>query len=204
MNEVKWHKHPEYVQFMKDYIPGHTKSEIRDAFYRKYNIELSRSQLKNFKVNHGIRSGTTGGQFIKGQQAHNKGKKMPPELYKKCAPTMFKKGQRPINHREVGSERINVDGYTEIKVAEPNKWRLKQRVVYEQYYEEMLSSNDVIIFLDGNKQNFDIENLFKLSRSALARYNQDHMYNFNPEITLAAAQIATIKALKGQILNVNE
>ena len=45
---------------------------------------------------------------------------------------MFAKGNVPPNHRPVGSERISKDGYIEVKVAEPNKWRLKQRVVYEE------------------------------------------------------------------------
>ena len=64
--------------------------------------------------------------------------------------TMFKKGNKPLNHREVGSERINVDGYVEIKVAEPATWKLKQRVVYEEYHKVKLTSNDTIIFLDSN------------------------------------------------------
>ena len=86
-------------------------------------------------------------------------------------------------------------------MAEPNRWRLKHRVIYELHTGEKLSGNDAVIFLDGNRQNLDINNLFKLSRSALVRYNQDHIYNSDPNISLAAAQIATIKALKGQMIN---
>ena len=201
MNKISWRKHPEYVQFMKEYIPGHTESEIRDAFDQKFHIVMNRAQIKNFKTRFDLRSGTMGGQFLKGQVSHNKGQKMSPDVYKRCAPTMFKKGQVPINHKEVGSERINVDGYTEVKVAEPNRWKLKHRMLYEHYTGEKLSSNDAVIFLDGNKQNFNIDNLFKLSRAALVRYNQDHIYNSDPNISLAAAQIATIKALKGQKIN---
>ena len=201
MNKIMWREHPEYVQFLREYIPGHSESEIRDAFDQKFHIVMNRAQIKNFKVNFDVRSGTTGGQFKKGHPSHNKGQKMSPDVYKKLAPTMFTKGQSPVNHREVGSERINVDGYIEVKVAEPNRWRLKHRVIYELHTGEKLSSNDAVIFLDGNRQNLDINSLFKLSRSALVRYNQDHIYNSDPNISLAAAQIATIKALKGQMIN---
>ena len=45
-------------------------------------------------------------RFKKGHVSHNKGKRMPKELYKKCAPTMFRKGHSPVNWKPVGSERI--------------------------------------------------------------------------------------------------
>ena len=199
---LEWIKHPEMEQFLKDFIPGHSGGEIREAFLNEYGITLTKSQIKNFKSSRKIPSGTNGGRFEKGHPSWNKGRKMPPELYKKCAPTMFKKGHVPINHKEVGSERINVDGYTEVKVAEPNKWRLKQRVLYEQYHHVELTRSEVVIFLDGNRLNFDKFNLQKLSRSALARYNQDKLHdNSDRELSRAAAQIATIKALKGQMIN---
>lgn len=67
-------------------------------------------------------------QFKKGQTPPNKGKRMSPETYSRVAPTMFRKGNVPANHRPVGSERVNMDGYVEIKVAEPNKWKHKHRV----------------------------------------------------------------------------
>ena len=53
-------------------------------------------------------------RFQKGSVPPNKGKKVSPEVYSKIQPTMFKKGHSPVNHREVGSERINVYGYIEI------------------------------------------------------------------------------------------
>ena len=190
---IKWRDHPEYVEFLKSFIPGHTESEIMEAFNDKFGIMLNEAKIGNFKHKHQVKSGTHGGRFQKGCKAHNKGKKMSRSVYKKVKSTMFKKGHMPHNHKEVGSERLNVDGYIEIKVAEPKKWMLKQRHVYEKHYGVKLSSNEVIVFLDGDRQNFDINNLYKLTRSGLARYNQDHLYTANKQISLAAAQIAEIK-----------
>lgn len=190
---VRWLEHPEYIKFMKEYIPGHAESEIRQAFFEKFHITLSEQQIGNFKHKYGVKSGTHGGAFVKGLEPHNKGKKMPPEIYARCKKTMFRKGNIPHNHREVGSERTDDEGYTMVKVAEPKKWRLKQRVIYEELHQVKLSSNDVIIFLDGNKQNFDKENLFRLTRAELARYCQDHLYTNNQDISRAAAQMAKIK-----------
>ena len=191
---IKWNKNPDMVAYMKQIIPGHEESEIRAMFLEKFSIELSESQIGNFKNKYKIYSGTHGGCFKKGQVPMNKGKKMSPEVYEKVKHTMFHKGHTPVNHRPVGSERINVDGYTEIKVAEPNKWKLKQRLVYEEYYGVTLTSNDVIIFLDGNKQNLDIKNLYKMTRAALVRYNQDGLYSDNPEQSRAAANVAILKS----------
>ena len=191
---IRWLDHPEYVGFMKDYIPGHVWNETAKAFYEKFGVTLTRSQIKNFCNRFNVRSGiTNAGCFKKGLIPHNKGKKMSAETYQKVKGTMFKKSNIPKNHREVGSERITVDGYVEIKVAEPNKWKVKSRVLYEQYHDVKLTRNDVIIFLDGNKLNLDVDNLFLISRAALARFNQDKFYSDNPEITKAAALMAELK-----------
>ena len=191
---IKWKKNPDMVAYMKQIIPGHEESEIRAMFLEKFSIELSESQIGNFKNKYKVYSGTHGGQFKKGQVPMNKGKKMSPEVYEKAKATMFKSGNIPHNHRAVGSERVNVDGYVEVKVAEPNKWKLKQRLVYEEYYGVTLTSNDVIIFLDGNKQNLDIKNLYKMTRAALVRYNKDGLYSDNPEQSRAAANVAILKS----------
>jgi hypothetical protein len=198
---IKWLEHPEYVSFMKEYIPGHQECEIREAFYEEFGIKLTEAQIGNFKTKHKLKSGTHGGQFVKGFTPYNKGKKMSAETYQKVKGTMFKKGNIPKNHREVGSERITVDGYVEIKVAEPNKWKLKSRVLYEQYHNITLKSTDVIIFLDRNKFNFQEDNLIRMSRSELVRYNQDGLYSDDPEKNMSAVLLAKLKAKIGEKRN---
>lgn len=119
-------------------------------------------------------------RFQKGHTPQNKGKKMSPELYAKCAPTMFKKGNTPGNHRPVGSERVNKDGYIEVKVAEPNKWKCKHRIIWERVHGSIPKGFN-IQFIDGNPQNCVIENLYIISRaeqlktknSLIARYPEN-------------------------------
>ena len=94
--------------------------------------------------------------FQKGSVPFNKG--MKGICAKGCEKTWFKKGQKPINHRPLGSERITVDGYTEVKVEEPNKWRLKQQIVWEEHC-GVVPKGYVLIVADGDKTNFDIKNL---------------------------------------------
>ena len=103
-------------------------------------------------------------RFQKGHTPVNKGKRISPETYAKCQPTMFKKGHSPVNHREVGSERINVDGYIEIKVAEPNRWKLKHRIIWEQVNGKIPKGYNVQ-FKNHNPQDCRIENLYLICRA---------------------------------------
>ena len=201
MSKVDWQNHPEYVEFMLEYIPGHTEAEIRQAFDERFGIILTEANIGNFKYRYKIKSGTHGGRFQKGREPHNKGQKASKEVYEKMAPTMFKKGQMPHNHKPVGSERINVDGYVEVKTEEPRTWELKQRVIYREYYKDDIGKDEVIIFLDGNRLNLDPDNLRKINRAELVRYNQDHLYGDDPEMNEAALSIARLKAKVGELRN---
>ena len=192
---IKWQENPEMVNFMLEIIPGHEESEIRAEFLEKFGIELSESQIGNFKHKYHVKSGTNGGRFKKGQKAHNKGKKVSSEVYERCAPTMFKKGNIPHNHREIGSTRIDTDGYVMIKIAEPNKWQLFQRYVWEKENGRKLLKNECVIFLDGNKENFDPDNLMAIKRSELARVNKNHRITDDPELTRSGVYVERVKEI---------
>lgn len=102
--------------------------------------------------------------------------------------------QWKCNHRPIGSERINVSGYTEVKVEEPNKWRPKHQVVWEREYGK-IPKQHVIIFADGNKQNFDLDNLVCVSRQELVRLNNDQMVSSDKEVTQAYIGIVKLQLL---------
>lgn len=170
------------------YLPG-----LHKIVTAKFGDVLTQEQLKSFLSRRHIIRFENHGRFEKGHVPANKGKKMPAEVYEKSKRTMFRKGHQPASHREVGSERINVEGYVEIKVAEHRRWQLKHRVIYENYHNVKLKSTDVVIFLDGNKQNFDIENLALIDRGINAIMNRDHMRFDDAEITRTEVNIAKLK-----------
>lgn len=74
----------------------------------------------------------------------------------------------------IGTERIKDIDRIQVKVSE-NEWKYKQRHIYEQYYNVKLTDNDFIVFLDGDKSNFDIDNLQKITR-----YEGSHLGNIYP------------------------
>lgn len=107
-------------------------------------------------------------RFHKGHTPPNKGKKVSQEVYEKMSPTMFKNGHTPANHREVGSERINADGYIETKVAEPNVWKPKHRTVWEQH-NGVIPAGYNVQFKNHNPQDCRIENLYLISKAEQLR-----------------------------------
>lgn len=130
-------------------------------------------------------------RFKKGSVPPNKGKKMSPEVYEKVKETMFKKGNSPVNHREVGSERINVDGYIETKVAEPNVWRLKHRIIWEQHNGAIPPGYNVQ-FKNHNTQDCRIENLYLISKA-------EQMRNENSLIAKYPKELQDVIRLKGVV-----
>jgi hypothetical protein len=127
-------------------------------------------------------------RFQKGHVPANKGKKGTGGW----EPTQFKKGQVPVNYRPVGSERVNVDGYIEVKVADPNKWRSKHVVIWEEQ-NGPVPKGHVLIFGNGNKLDLSLDNLLLVSRAQLAVLNKHKLIQNDAELTRTAIAIADVK-----------
>ena len=179
--------------FIRSNVKGIGNEELANMVNAQFGLNITKKQMKQWKCNHHVSSGLTG-RYEKGHVPDNKGKKMSKEIYYKCKGTMFKKGNIPHNHRPIGSERINASGYTEVKVEEPNKWRPKHQVVWEREYGK-IPKQHVIIFADGNKQNFDLDNLVCVSRQELVRLNNNQMTLNNKEVTQAYIGIVKLQLL---------
>ena len=67
------------------------------------------------------------------------------------------------HHPERFNIELDADGYTYVKIANPRKWILKHRKIWIDNFGEIPESH-AVIFLDGNKQNFDLFNLILVHR----------------------------------------
>lgn len=112
-------------------------------------------------------------RFQKGFTPWNKGKKVQSTEGMKA--TQFKKGNLPHNIKFDGHERINVDGYVEVRVSQ-GKYRLKHRIVWEAV-NGIVPKEMCIVFKDGNKQNCDIGNLEIITRAENMKRNTIHRYS---------------------------
>lgn len=188
---------PEQDELVRQRYHESGKGSFKEVqeFLKTLGVSMTLAQVKGYLSRKHIRLGVYG-YFKPGSTPANKGKRMPAEVYSKCRPTMLKKGNVPVNHKPVGSERVDIYGYILVKTAEPKTWRQKQRIVWERETGEKLKSSDYVMFLDGNKLNCDIGNLAKVTRSQMARINQNHLRFDNAELTKVGITLAKLLEAK--------
>lgn len=155
---------PEMERQLIDMYPNHTNAEcaaqigVPETAVKSRAFKLQLRKDKTWMLHKASK-----GQFKKGHPPSNKGKTwdeyMPPEKQKLARRTCFKKGRNPHNKRPVGYERKDrKQGYWLVKVAEPNVFRFKHRVLWEQHHGPIPKGMN-ITFIDGNPDNITIENL---------------------------------------------
>lgn len=187
-----------YSEEQKEFIItnnyGKYSKELAEMFNQYFNTNITAKEIAYFRRNNKLNSGLTG-QFKKGNVAHNKGKKqieyMSQESIERTKETRFKKGNKPKNYRPVGSERITKDGYIEVKVADPNKWETKNKIIYKQYYGDIPKGHKVI-YADGNKLNNDINNLILVSDNEELIMNRHKLRTEDIELTKTGYLIAKV------------
>lgn len=187
----------EHIQFIKDNIPGCSFKDLTDKFNAKFGMNLSVTAVVSLADRHGLHngrdtrlnSGWEPTQFKKGHVPYNKSMK---KFWVGGEDTQFQKGHRPHNYKPVGTERINTDGYVDIKIADPNKWKGKHKIIWEEK-NGPIPNGHVLIFGDGNKLNVTLDNLILIPRSKLAIVNRYNLIQASADLTRSALIVADIK-----------
>lgn len=193
---------PEMHRVIAGKVAGMKNKDLAAAVNREFGTDISVAAMASYKYHHGLHSGLkledfqrkkgdppNRTSFKKGHIPANKGKKG--IRYPGSEKGWFKPGHTPKNHKPVGSERVDVDGYVWIKVAEPNKYRQKHRVVWEEA-NGPVPKNCNIIFRDGNRQNTDLANLRLVTKREMLVMNNKGLFNTDPELTDAGHNIAKL------------
>lgn len=206
---------PKFSIEIKEYVKrnhkGKSTIQLANDVSKKFNIKCSSDNIQNLKSrirkNEGFifEPARNDGCIKKGTIPKNKGKKwneyLSKEQQEKCRATTFKKGNIPSNRRELFEERIDVDGYTVIKIQDGclNKnWQYKHRYIYEKYYGPIPKGYKVI-FLDGDITNFEISNLKAISSAEELIMNNNNLRYSKKELTETGHLIAQIIHKRGQI-----
>ena len=179
-----------YTEEMLMFLRQHEetpRTELTCKFNEKFGYKLSVDGIKAKCLRMGLKTGRTG-CFSPGHKTWNAGVKG----LTSANSTSFKKGNTPFNHRPVGYERITVDGYVEVKVAEPNVFESKHRWIWEQQHGPV-PDNHVLVFKNMNKQDCRLENLMLISRAELVRLNQSYRKLATPETNETCVLMAKIK-----------
>ena len=177
----------EEKQYLAEITPGRGHKEIQSMMSCKFGFDYTHHQIKGAITRNKLNTGRTG-RFEKGHATWNKGTKG----LTKANVTSFKKGQKSHNYKPVGSERITKDGYCEIKVSDTGRrWRPKHVLIYEKHHGKV-PKGSAVIFLDGDKRNFDIDNLYLVTRSQLAMLNKNSLIQKDAELTKTAINVVDL------------
>lgn len=186
----------EEKDFLKDVALGNSYDKITELFNNQFKVSLPKSSVMSTCFRYGYKNeldckfnkGYEPTQFKKGHSPVNKGIK---GGYMKANKTSFQKGSVPANYRPVGSERLTVDGYTEIKIADHQKWKMKHVIVWENA-NGTVPKGYVVIFADGNRQNSGLSNLVLVSRKELAIMNKRGLISDNADLTKTGVIVADV------------
>jgi len=155
----------EKIYIVENYF-GISNADLCSRFNEEFGTQFKALKFKNYRSINGLKNGRTG-QFIKGQVSINKGlthkEMMSSESYLKVRAAGFQKGNIPKSCLPLGSERVREGGWIQVKIAMPNVWKLKHVLVWEKYHKCILPEDKHLTFLDGNRTNFNIENLAPIS-----------------------------------------
>lgn len=181
-----------YPREVKDYIQENHKGvghiEMAQRLNEKFGTNYKASQINSYYGNHGLSSGLSG-YFKKGHVPVNKGKKG--EYPAGCEKGWFQKGHESLNRRELGSERVDRDGYTLVKTKEPRTWTPKHKVLWIEA-NGPVPKGSKLVFLDGDKSNITLNNLTLVTDSELLLMNRNDLIYEDPELTKTGVNIARV------------
>lgn len=186
----KWTQ--EQFEFVKQNIKGTPYKKMQEMLNERFGLNLTYEQVKGFLSRNKFTNGLDA-RFKKGQTSWNKGKKG--LRFKGSEKGWFKKGQKPHNHKPLGYERIDRDGYVVVKVREKGpwhkRWRLKHQLIWEEKHGP-IPEGHAVIFADGNKLNFSEDNLVLVSRQQLLMLNRNGLIKNDKDLTKTGIALADL------------
>ena len=187
----KW-SGPVWTKEMADFViannKGRTHKEMAELVSKTFHKEINVKQIKAIRGRLKIDSGLTG-RFEKGHVPPNKGRKgyHAPGSEK----GWFKKGSQPWNKMKVGDEAWTTDGYLKVKIAEPNKWKMKHVLEWEKAHGP-IPEGKMLTFLNGDHADCRPENLALITNAENLTMNHLKVRSSDPEATRTGITVAKL------------
>ena len=156
----------EQIEYLKNIAKGTPRKVIVDKINKEFNLNLSMRQLRDCMNSRGIRN--------------NIDKRFSAESG----------GNRCQQEKPIGTISKWECGYTRIKTGD-NEWEFIQRYVWRKHHGEIPPGHSVI-FLDGNTDNYNIENLALVNRNELMKYNSMRLNSNDQELNKVAVNLAKL------------
>jgi hypothetical protein len=215
------HKYtPEQIQFLKDNVSGLSYPELTKLFNRRFRLSLTKFQIwftckraffqGVFKENERYHRYTGEElQFIKNNIKGIACERALELFNKRFGLAIGKMAFKHVLHKHgyynglinhgktVGAERLERKGYVFVKSPNSRRWKPKHRLIWEAA-NGPIPKGHVILFADGNRLNFDLDNLLLVSRNTLSIMNRGLVFP-NAELTKTGKIVADIILLEKQI-----
>lgn len=187
---------PEIVEILKKTIDTHTLDEVVELLNKNYGGGFTKQNVSTARSKRGIKPKTHNGHFKKGvPNKYSKGKKpkdyMSPSAYAKWKAGKFQKGNIPKNAHPIGTVVDTARGL-EIKVSHgqyKKNWRPLREVLWEDYHGKIPDGYSVI-HLNGDRDDYDIENLALLNKKQHWFMKHHNLYSDDRELSEAGVQLA--------------
>lgn len=172
----------EEIKWLKDNCQKYLViQELADDFNKRFNINLSKDALKTKGYAVGIK-------FPNGAEI---GHKLIVELNKGKA----KKIGEIFEHQK-GQKYIRV-AITDGTIK--NDYQLLQRYEYEKYHNEKLLENEMVIFLNGDRNDYSQSNLLKISKAEYGFLSTQGYMKGNGDIILTMLELYRTKKIIDQL-----
>ena len=151
----------ELVQFIEENRLKYTVNELCKMIFNEFNKSVTPKALRKYFYRHNL-------EFKK-------------QFYKNYNCTISK---------PIGTEsNPDKNGLIRIKVND-KQWKYKQRYIYEQYYGVELPNDVNVIFLDGDRTNFDIKNLAVVPTKIMLTLGNHELFSEDMNVTKLGIQVA--------------
>ena len=143
-------------------------------------LNRTESAVLNRAIKYGLKKSpeymaTKPGCFKQNQKPWNKGKEW--KAGGRSVQTRFQKGQKPHTWHPVGHERVTKDGIWQRKVSDTGVTHRDYVAIHKLVWEQQngpVPEGHIVVFIDGNRENFDPANLECISRAENMHRNSVH------------------------------
>lgn len=160
----------EQKAFIEEYYPHHSVAETAKAFNEKFGTDKQKYTMRNYARKHGL---------VVDEEVVTKSKRSP-----HC-----KDGSSKRAERDIGSVRF--DGrYWVVKTKDG--WKPCHKAVWEEHHRDVKDGH-AIIFLDGDRNNYAIENLAEIPIEYLGMLEKNDLRSSHPVLTKAGIAWCDLK-----------
>lgn len=179
---------PEMIEKIKEIVPKWSYKKCAEIMSEEFNYKFTSSMIEHKANRLGIKKPNNG--------FDNLDPRLP-------SINWFMKGRPSLNKKPVGTEVIHnyADGtkHIVVKTAEPNVWKFKHRLIWEQHNGE-IPENSMITFLDGNTLNCNIENLACITCAENSLLNKNKLRFSDAELTKTGINVVKLIKRKNEII----